>query len=193
MALLRWRWLIWALIMLTVCIVEVVGHFPNSFKDFSLDFLREIFIFGVALPWFILVFLTALARTKLRPVGVEGISIDKGHNKVKQRVLVVENDLLLGAGVESLLRREPNIDVIGISSRDEEELIKKIGCLQPAAVILDEASYLIHSIRLLAMLRKEHELRLVIVNADKNLVQVYHKQNILLTQISDLIKVLLEK
>lgn len=115
------------------------------------------------------------------------------QHETQRRVLVIENDLLLGAGVESLLLQEISLDVIGISPRDEEELIRKIRYLQPAVIILDEATLLTQSIRLLAMLRKEHELRLVIVNADKNLVQVYHKQSVLLTQISDLIEVLLEK
>lgn len=106
----------------------------------------------------------------------------------KQRVLVIENDLLLGASIESLLVQEPNLEVIGFSSQDEKDLIDKILLLQPAVVILDEATHSNHSIWLLTMLKKHQDMRLIIVNADKNFIQIYHKQNLFLNQSSDLIK-----
>lgn len=186
----RWKWQVWLLIVLSACVIAITIYFPSGFNDCS----REFLIFGVFFPIFFLSVLMLIARTKLiRSVGAGRTSIDKGLGKVKQRVLVVENDLLLGAGIENLLLRESNLDVIGISCWDEEEMIRKIRYLQPATVILDEASFLTHSIRLLARLMQDHELKLVIVNADNNMIQVYHKQNILLMQSSDLIKVLLEK
>ena len=115
------------------------------------------------------------------------------QREIKRRILVIENDLLLGGGVENLLLQEIGLDVIGISPRDEEELIRQIRSLQPNVVILDEATYLTNSVRLLAMLGHHHSLRLVIINANNDLVHVYHKYDVVLHQISDLIEVLLEK
>ncbi|MCB0170414.1 MAG: hypothetical protein KDJ97_07665 [Anaerolineae bacterium] len=113
--------------------------------------------------------------------------------EIKRRVLIVENDLLLGAGVEHLLIRETNLEVIGISPQNEEELFRKIRRLQPEIIILDETTYLTQSNRLLTTLRQDHDFHLIIVNADKNIVYIYHKYTVMLRQISDLIEVLREK
>lgn len=129
-----------------------------------------------------------LVHVKLGPIEMRNMVPKRFQSGSKQRVLVIENDLLLGASIESLLVQEPTLEVIGFSPRNKKDLIDKILLLQPAVVILDEATHSNHSIWLLAMLKKHQDLRLIIVNADKNFIQVYHKQNVFLTQGSDLIK-----
>ena len=128
-----------------------------------------------------------LAQTRLSQIDVNA---KKKQKLVTQQILVVENNLLLGAGLENLLSRETNLKITGIAPRGEEELIEQIKKLRPAIVILDEATYLTHSVRLLAYLRILQKFRLVIVSANSNLIQIYHKENILLTQTIDLIKIL---
>ena len=44
-----------------------------------------------------------------------------------RRVLIVENQTLLGAGVHSLLGDETDLDIRGISPHDQTELIRDIG------------------------------------------------------------------
>ncbi|MCB9079515.1 MAG: hypothetical protein H6631_18080 [Anaerolineaceae bacterium] len=115
------------------------------------------------------------------------------HHEIKRRVVVIENDLLMGASVENLLLPETGLDVIGISPHNEEELISKICRLQPEIVVLDENTYLTSANRLLVKLRKYPEFHLIVVNANKNLVYIYHKYTVVLDQIADLIQVFHEK
>jgi len=95
-----------------------------------------------------------------------------------QTVLVVENDSLLGASIESLLNRQTDLNIVGVSPKSEASLIREIWYVRPCVVILNENSWLTTPSRLLARLRNYPRLRLVVVNADHNWVQVYDKQHI---------------
>lgn len=183
--LLRWRQQIWLLVALGMYVITIEIYFPNGFNGYNRDFL----IFGVVVPVFFVAALTLLARGSLEPVGVEKTSFIREGDKHKQHVLLVENDLLLGAGIETLLSREPNIEVIGISSCDVDELIERIRYLRPEVIILDEAIYLSYSSRLLVLLHLYHKLRLIIVSTDDNLVHIYDKKDVLLTEITDLVNI----
>jgi chemotaxis response regulator CheB len=141
----------------------------------------------VALPLLFGSVLTLLAQTRLNQVNTDTMRM---QNTAAQQILVVENHLLLGAGLENLLSRKTKFEVVGISPRNEEELVKKIKELRPATIILDEATYQTHSNRLLTYLRSFQELQLVVVSTHNNTVQIYHKQNFLLTQVNDFIEVL---
>jgi len=107
-----------------------------------------------------------------------------------KRVLIVENKLLLGAGLENLLSGEAGFEVVGVSLHSEEELIEKINELHPTTIILDESTYQTHLFQLLSCSRVYQKLRLVIVSANSNLIHIYHKQNFLLTRPNDFFKVL---
>ncbi len=167
--LLHWRWLIIALIGLTVVVLKVVEH--NS---------------GVALPTVAGVVLGMLVRPRPRRVQAMITSTTGTERRRRQRVLVVENESLLGAGIESLLTRETDLDLVGIASGNEADLIKIIEHSQPQVIILDEATYMTNSIRLLDLFRNYSELRLVLVNANDNLVHIYEKRKLLVSQAADL-------
>lgn len=103
-----------------------------------------------------------------------------------RRILIVENELLLGAGIEHLLTGEADLDVTGIAGADEAILLKEIKHFQPDVVILDRATCLIHPTKLLAQLQDYPHLRVIVISADDNTVQIFEKQQILVTRIRDL-------
>lgn len=107
-----------------------------------------------------------------------------------QRVLIVQNDLLLGAGVESLLGCQPDFTVIGVSFSDEIALMTQIKQLQPHIIVLDKATPLNTSLKLLADLLDHPKWRVVVVSANDNLVVVYDKQQVLATQATDLVSLI---
>ncbi len=150
---------------------------------------QEELIFVIAIGLTLSVALAWLVQTKLK---VNAEVNNTMQAEIKQRVLVVENKLLLGAGLEMLLQQNDNLEVIGISPGNEEELIREIRYFNPSVIIIDETTYLTHTLRLLALLRKFHELRLVIVSANDNLIHIYHKHNLLLTKPADLINIVLQ-
>jgi hypothetical protein len=191
-SLLHGRWLIMALIALAVIVVEVLEHEPKGLYALDPDFVREIMVFGVAFPLIGGVALGALARTRLDQGHRTTILTNdlEGKKTNVQRVLIVENSRLLGVGVQSLLSGEPDLDVIRISPKDRTELIQAIERFRPEVVVVDEAMHLAGTARLLTFLEVWPELRVVVLSANSNLVRLYHKQRILVTQVSDLITVL---
>ncbi len=105
----------------------------------------------------------------------------------KQCVLIVENGSLLGAGVECLLSDEAWLCVVGVTPPDGATLIEIIKHLQPDLIILDEAYFLTLSIGLLAKLLDHPQLRVITVSANNDRVQMYHKQQLLITHATDLV------
>lgn len=107
-----------------------------------------------------------------------------------QRVLVVGNASLLGAGIESLLAEEPDLMVIGKISDDKAELIKEIRHLQADVVVLHETGEVADPGDLLALLEDYPQLRIVVIGLSDNLIYVYDKHRVLVAQASDLIAVI---
>ncbi len=188
--LLRQRWLAIALIALTVVIIKIVERRPDRLSDLDPYFLGNILIFGVAFPLAIGILLDVLVRTNSKLAHMTNALNNNSRDKVGQRVLIVENGLLLGAGIKNLLSREADLDLVGLTPSNEAELIKNIKLFKPEVVILDEATYLTNAIRLLALLKNYPELRLVVVNTNNNLMYVYDKQKRLVSQATDLVNVI---
>jgi hypothetical protein len=88
-----------------------------------------------------------------------------------RRVLVVEHQRLLGAGIENMLRRDVDLEVLGVTPESEQALLRIIDRFQADVVIFDEA--MIDSTRLLNLLEHYPMLRVLLVNADDGLVRTF--------------------
>jgi len=106
------------------------------------------------------------------------------------RVLIVENQLLLGAGLQNLLSGETDLDVIGISPRNQLELVQKIRQIQPDVIFLDEDSRLTNATDLLTFLENFSKLRVIVLNANDNIAHIYIKKQTLVTPNARLISVI---
>jgi hypothetical protein len=107
-----------------------------------------------------------------------------------QRVLIVENESLLGAALEHLLTGIAEFQVVGIKAPDEETLIEAIKHIQADVLIFDEVSLLKVSLRFLTKILNYPYLRIVVVNANNDYVQVYYKQEVAISQAADLINLI---
>jgi DNA-binding NarL/FixJ family response regulator len=101
-----------------------------------------------------------------------------------RRVLVVENQRLLGAGIEQLLRRETELEVIGVMPGDGETLLQAICRTRPDVVVLDEATTDLQ--RLSALLQDHPGLMVVLLSADDHLVRTYEARQVVVTQAVEL-------
>ena len=106
------------------------------------------------------------------------------------RILIVENQLLLGAGLQSLLSVEPDLHVIGISPSNQLELVREIRQFRPDIVFLDKDSQLTDAVELLTFLEDFHELQLIEVNANDHLVHIYNMQETRLCRATDVLSIL---
>jgi DNA-binding NarL/FixJ family response regulator len=106
-----------------------------------------------------------------------------------QRVLVAENQSLLGAGVENLLSRETHLDVRGISPRDETDLLEVIKLFRPDVIVLDGSLESQFSGCLLDHVTDYPKVRLVQVSLEGTLVQVYEKHQVRILHATDFLTV----
>jgi DNA-binding NarL/FixJ family response regulator len=102
-----------------------------------------------------------------------------------RRVLVSENQRLLGAGLENLLRREDDLLVMGVALESQEALRQAIDRSQPDVVVLDGAT--IDAVGLLELLENYPKLRVVLVSADGSLVRTYKAQQVVVTRATELV------
>jgi DNA-binding NarL/FixJ family response regulator len=110
-----------------------------------------------------------------------------------RRVLIVENQTLLGAGVHSLLGDETDLDIRGISPHDQTELMQDVRRFQPDIVIMDKVSHLIAPLNLLAALENHSQLQVIVVSADDNQVCIYDKRQLLVKRTTDFLDVIRER
>ena len=103
-----------------------------------------------------------------------------------RRILIIENQLLVGAGIHVLLAGEVDMEVIGISAPNSEELAQAINNSEPDVIVLDELSHLTCLSRLFSFLNDLPKLRIVVVGAQGNRVRIYNKQEVLITCASQL-------
>jgi hypothetical protein len=177
---LRWRWLVVALIAVSVAATELIERQPNN-----LEFWHETLVYGGALP------LLGGATLSIMVGAVSGPTPTPTRLTLdKQRVFVVESELLLGAGVASLLSRESDLQVIGIMPDDEAALVEQIKRCEPDVVVLNEATYLIEATTLLALLPDYPELRVLVLSASDDKVQVFDKHQIMVTDAVGLAKLI---
>lgn len=109
-----------------------------------------------------------------------------------QRVLIVESELLLGAGVESILAGHTGLDVAGISPCDQAVLVEEIRVFRPDIVVMDVVTRFASATNLLALLEDCPKLRVLVMSVDDNRICVYDKREVLVTQVRDLLDIICE-
>jgi DNA-binding NarL/FixJ family response regulator len=107
-----------------------------------------------------------------------------------RRVLIVENHLLLGAGIQDLLNGQTGLELIGVSPSHQEELVREIRRVRPDVVVIDEDSQLTDPTDLLASLKNHLTLRVVVLNTSDDVVRIYDSQEVSVTQTSQLINII---
>lgn len=104
-----------------------------------------------------------------------------------RRVLVIYSDHLLAAGVESLLTRQGNLTVMSASIHRRNLLGREIVRFQPDVVVLDESLQFTDFPQLLELLKEYPKLRVIVVDTVDNIMHIYDKHQIAVTQGHDLV------
>ena len=101
-----------------------------------------------------------------------------GRSTIFNRVLVVDNQGIMGGGLEKLISHDKDLEVWGIAAQYEQTLVQEIERIQPDIIILILESQLISPCRLLGLLRDYGRLRIIVVSDDSNVMDVYDKQQV---------------
>lgn len=109
-----------------------------------------------------------------------------------KRVLVFRCENLLTAGVESLLAREDDLLVLGVTDVCEDGLSfeHEIELFHPSVVVLDESSIFTEFSFIYDILKKYPQLRVIVVDQGDNLVHIFDKRALMVAQSTDLIEVI---
>lgn len=179
---LRHRWWAVSLTALALVALEIVEHRPSLHMP-DLDFLREamvLLVIPLASGWL----LGRFAHRKPEPVH-GGTSWRPGEAGVQERVLVVEHEML-GGLVKNLLDQMPGLNVIGNAATDQADLIKEIQRVKPQVVVMSKETGLIDPTHVLAQVKDDLDLRLVVLSMHDNVARIYDKRQALIRRSADL-------
>jgi chemotaxis response regulator CheB len=107
-----------------------------------------------------------------------------------KRVLIIQCESLLGAGVESLLTGLGKMLVEGVEQDDLGAIIAAIQAQKPDVIIMDEKTLANHALEFLQFLEQYPQLRVVVVNSHHNYLQVFDKRLIPIETSTDLLAVI---
>jgi chemotaxis response regulator CheB len=107
-----------------------------------------------------------------------------------KRVVVLESDYLLSAGVQSFLSNQEHLEVMGLDAKDPQESYQAILQIQPDVIILDQNNQLIDLNALLEHLEDLPRVRTVVMSYSDDQVQVYDRNKISIHQLSDFLAVI---
>jgi DNA-binding NarL/FixJ family response regulator len=107
-------------------------------------------------------------------------------------VLVVEGGSLLEEGMEALLSREPDMQVIGIPFASETSFLQDVADMRPDVILMNEAGPLTSQriLELLKNLPTLAALRVITVRPQDNTIDLYERQRVVVTEVDDLLSLI---
>jgi chemotaxis response regulator CheB len=105
------------------------------------------------------------------------------------RVLVLGDGSLLGSGIRDLLSREADLEIVDRADDGTSPLIEQISCMGADVVVVDGMSDPAHRTRILSVLERCPDLRVVVVDADTNRVRIYERHRVIIRQAADLVDI----
>lgn len=110
------------------------------------------------------------------------------------RILILDKEHLLGAGVESLLSQEENITIMGLAtdfSIDQNQYLKQeIEQFRPDVVILNNDLLKVYFNLLVGLINLYPEMKFIVVNPLDNRLHVYEKREITIACSDDLVSII---
>jgi len=102
----------------------------------------------------------------------------------RRRVLVIENQRLVGAGIQHLLTAEADLEVAGVTLEDDAALVEEINRFLPDWVVLDQTAT--NANQLCRLLQDCIELHVVVVSVNDDVIRIYEKRRIASAKATDL-------
>jgi hypothetical protein len=101
------------------------------------------------------------------------------------RVLLVSGEDLITRGISSLLQNTGSVNLFIVSIKNYSDLIREINDLRPDILVLRNSLEFASSTVMIPLLGKFPDLRILVIDESKNILHVYEKQEIRVTQTAD--------
>lgn len=105
----------------------------------------------------------------------------------KRRVIVLETEKLLSAGISSLLSTNGKMEVIGLTF-EEEKFNEAVNHFKPEVVIVDEQVLDEHLNAYSAILKNYPKVRTIVMNTGANSLQICDKELIQVEHLDDFLE-----
>jgi DNA-binding NarL/FixJ family response regulator len=112
------------------------------------------------------------------------------RERILKRVLVISSTDLLSVGVADFLNREDDIEVIKKNITDNSALVDAIKEVRPAVLIINESFLHTDCFSIFGWLKDFPDWYVIALNEQKNLLDIYQKQEVTLGEASDLIAII---
>ncbi len=109
----------------------------------------------------------------------------------EKSVLLIESGQFIGGVIHSLFAHHDNLNVIEARPSNSRQLLKAVAKHRPKIIVLDDTvrvDYLPHLLRY--MQSSDDDIRVVVVNANSNQVELFERQQINLHRTADFFAIL---
>jgi hypothetical protein len=103
-----------------------------------------------------------------------------------KRILILSSDNLLSAGIHRLVTRELGYDPVQVSLHDDISILRESDLEQVSIIILNGSKKSNEMSLLLKLLQFSKELKLIFINVDDNLTQIFEKHEFQIKSSGDL-------
>ena len=110
---------------------------------------------------------------------------------MRKIIVILEEDQLINAGVQSFLAAQDGFEIIRLESSDSAQIFQEIERIQPDVIIIDENNQVTPLNDLLSHLENLPNIRTIELNICDNQIQINDKRQVQINQLSDFISVLL--
>ena len=107
-----------------------------------------------------------------------------------KKILILESDLLLNAGVKNLLAGREDLSIHGAICGDLKELNAVIDQFQPDIIISAENNASVNSNEITNFLKVLPKVKTILINLEDNQVEIFDKRELSVKQLSDFLSAL---
>ena len=111
---------------------------------------------------------------------------------VSETVLIVHARSLMLESIVSLLKSSGNgrFEVVSSLANNLPDLIREVLEMKPATIVIDEATCFTEAADLMVMLLGIQRVRLIVLNSETNLMDIYDKSEFIITHPAEFFEVL---
>lgn len=104
---------------------------------------------------------------------------------ISKKVLILENDLLMSAGLENILLGREDLEVYGVKYSNMGELGEAIQRIQPDIIIVSKASVSNNSGGVLDIMAMRPGVKTILINLEVNQIEILDNKHIRIKDLGD--------
>lgn len=107
----------------------------------------------------------------------------------RRKVLVLENEFLLNAGLRSLLSKEEDLEVMAVKLSSQTEVFQIVDVFQPDVVVMEE-ELIENGGMLVASMKGYPKLKAIVVHWEDNQIEIFESQKVVIRELQDFLSVI---